>query len=445
MVNKKNNLLIRKLLILSVSVCFELLNCAQPKRVISNPEDRTTLTIRLKDCRFMGWKKTIGIGLEIFTDKIKKASLELGIALEEVREMDDLLKDYAAKYETSCRDYVMGSINMAEYNCRRGNMDKALDNIRLLKVLLEKPQPQEVVREAIKTFLELAREGYKKGCGPGMEAEPRKIIFARNWPERFFEIINRGNREFTYAILNLPEAFKPTPRSGKLLAGDRTTIGIARQYLPAEAGENIPFLVKNNYDEEVQVEIYVSSENAKLFEKWGAEVSSLAKAENRLPNFEDSLAVVNKYAPTLTIESTRYMLAGNMLLEADNFKESGLAFQKAVEMDSTISNDPASQLVFGVLEYKKNHPEVALGHFKEAAILTWPEDPQTGATAELFSGSLLSSQGHKEAAAEHFRVTGVYEKAKKDDGLRRFVEKLFGFRDLLSLITDVTKDKKKFL
>lgn len=445
-----HELLMGKLLIGSLLVCLGLLSCAQPTRVNTRP-DGTIIKIRLKDCRFMGFKRTIGIDIEVFAEKLGKASGKLGISSSEVREMDELLRDYAAKYEASCRDFVMGVISDAEYNCRRDNMDKALDQIRVINTILTQlpkvkdPSSQaQIVQEALNLYLELACADYRKDCGPGMEVEPRKIIFANKWPERFFEIINPGNREFTYAIVNLLEAFKPTPRSGKISAGESATVGITRQNFYVEPGKAVPFLVKNNYNEEVRAEIYVSSENAQLFDRWGAEVSNLAKARNLLPNLEDSLAVIDKGIPKLTNESTRYMLAGNILLNVENFKEAELAFQQAVKMDSTILNDPSSQLVFGVLEYKQNHPEVALDHFEEAAALSWPEDTQIRASAELFSGSLLASQGHKEAAAKHFQVTGVYEKAKKESILRRFLEKLFRLPNLLLLITDIKKDKKKF-
>lgn len=54
----------------------------------------------------------------------------LGISDSMVRDYDNLMKDYALKYDSACQDFNAGRMSQGEYTCLRKNMNTVLDSIR---------------------------------------------------------------------------------------------------------------------------------------------------------------------------------------------------------------------------------------------------------------------------------------------------------------------------
>jgi hypothetical protein len=67
-------------------------------------------------CEFLGWNRQFGVDADSTVAKLDGLKTKLNISASQVRELDDLLKDYGAKFETSCRDLKAGTINNDEYN-----------------------------------------------------------------------------------------------------------------------------------------------------------------------------------------------------------------------------------------------------------------------------------------------------------------------------------------
>src|SRR5207237_10110779 len=86
-------------------------------------------TSQQNDCNFVGWKANLGIDTELLIGRLNKAQAKLSIWGSEIRELDVLLKDYGAKFETACLDRKAGRINEVQYQCNRENMGRALDSI----------------------------------------------------------------------------------------------------------------------------------------------------------------------------------------------------------------------------------------------------------------------------------------------------------------------------
>ncbi len=121
------------------------------------------------DCLMLSHEKTSGINFSFTIDKVKSLQATLGLTDKDVRDFDDLLKDYGAKYETICKDYsVLHVVTSGEYNCRRDNMDKTLDSIRALREVLGKSSGDVAnasAKKYIESILDAAHGSFMSGCG----------------------------------------------------------------------------------------------------------------------------------------------------------------------------------------------------------------------------------------------------------------------------------------
>ena len=131
------------------------------------------------DCLMLAHEKTSGIDFSFTVDKVKSLQATLGLTDKDVRDFDDLLRDYGAKYETSCRDYsTLHAITSAEYNCRRDNMDKTLDSIRALREVLGKTSrdaTNTIAKKYIESILESAHNSFRSGCGASLRISPNPV------------------------------------------------------------------------------------------------------------------------------------------------------------------------------------------------------------------------------------------------------------------------------
>src|SRR3954449_4249133 len=89
------------------------------------------------DCSFSGWKRTVGVELDAQVQGLEAIKSKVGISDGQVRDYDTLLKDYALKYDTACRDMRAGAMSQGEYTCLRRNMNAALDQVRRFTTAVE--------------------------------------------------------------------------------------------------------------------------------------------------------------------------------------------------------------------------------------------------------------------------------------------------------------------
>ena len=266
------------------------------------------------DCTFLGWKQSVGIDLETTLAKLQSVKGQLGITDSQIREFDELLKDYGAKYETICRDSKAGRISSAEYNCRRQNMDRALDSVRALERSLsvigsiqDASAQKQIALKAMDSFRELAGAAYKRNCGAAITVTPKHLSFDDHFPERSIQISNSGNSDLTYAIEEVPEAFVPVPPSGHIGQGATVTVALHRSSFPISS-QVLSFYVRDNFDDRVQVNIEVSSENAALYRDLGNIANAIASADQRPTGLREALLAVDSITSASAITQNRPMV-----------------------------------------------------------------------------------------------------------------------------------------
>jgi hypothetical protein len=303
------------------------------------------------DCSFMTRTRTAGIDFQATVKKMDLVKGSLNLSTSDVRELDQILKDYAVKYETTCRDFKAQSMSSDEYSCRRQNMDKALDNVRLLSVTLDKATSaadKDVALKALESLKGFAQADYKTGCGASITVNPQQLQFGVGMPERSIRITNGGNRAANFSVGDLPEWFLPSPSSGAIPPGQTVAVAIVRTLLPVQK-KVIGFAIRDNWNNEIQVEASVSEENETVYEHVAEDLNRTGKTEATV---SDVLELLDRQDPTFKDSSARMVVASNVLAASGNLKEASVAAQQAFHDDRTLQTNPNAQINLAVINTK---------------------------------------------------------------------------------------------
>jgi hypothetical protein len=370
------------------------------------------------DCSFIGWKQSIGVELGTFVKDVSAAKGKLDISESQIRELDTLLTDYGAKYETACKDLQAGRINSAEYSCRTQSTAKVLSNIRSLQVALQSlsqvndPATQkQIATTALENFHELARAEDQSNCSASMSVNPTKVTFEKEFPERSVRISNSGNNDFTFAIEQMPEAFLAVPTSGIVAKGGSVVVAIYRIAITVPTIAPIGFDIKDNWNNRVHVDISFTSQNAALYRTLSARILGAAAQQHRPPDLTDALQVVE----TLTwedsiagdqLQASRYLVAANVLLEAGSHEPAKSAFDRSIDILPAIARAPASGILRGVMAERVGDTRNALLHCVSSR--AWDtSDDRARASSDMCEGAMLLAVGNTTAAKETLRTQSV--------------------------------------
>jgi hypothetical protein len=405
------------------------------------------------DCSLLAQQQLSSLDIDATVKKIELAKVKLNITGGQLQEVDSYLKDYGFKYAAACRDNERKVLSDAEYNCRRDNMDKALDNLRAMSPALDAIEnvqdatiQKEIVLKYLEIFTNLAKTGYSEGCGSVLSVQPKSLSFEDHYPERSIQVTNGGNRDSSYYVAELPEAFAPAPTSGEVKQGGTITVSIRRAAFPVQPGARIVFYVRDSFGNKVPVEIQVAKENAELYSSLAAKVIEEASRRHRRPTVEDAIGVIDKgMAQHVDDPANRYFFAAGVLKEAGSFGQASRAMDLMAEADGFLPRDTSTELLSGVVKYKEGKTDQALASFDAARdIAEKTRDHRAQATSNLFAGTLLWSKGSKEPAATYWCTPkvnqkeacgpGVLEYAQRNPALTGYLEKEFDVNDLVPAI-----------
>src|ERR1700722_14890563 len=250
------------------------------------------------DCSFSSKKRTLGIDLEAGLGDVNSVKGKIGMTDDQVRDFDELSKDLALKYEMLCQDRKKKRVNEAPYFCPRNNMDQILDALRSFLVkaktaagLTDPSTQKEIVLKALSDLEDLEKKEYGGGCLTSMNVNPRTLLFSGHASEHSVQISNSGNNAFTYSVVDLPNGFLPHPAAGSVTVGQTVTVAIVRTAEPISNHSPVSFRLRDNFTDEVVVELDLDHQNANLYEALGETLKTLAAGQNPPPTVEDALKV----------------------------------------------------------------------------------------------------------------------------------------------------------
>lgn len=366
------------------------------------------------DCSFSSKKRSLGIDLEAGLSDVKAIKGKVGISDDQVRDYDDLGKDLAEKYDMLCQDHKQKRVNDATYLCQRNNMDQILNSLRSFLVktkaaagLADPSAQKEIVLKALGDLEELEKKGYAAGCTSSMNVSPKILSFLGHTSEHSVQVSNSGNNAFTYGVVDLPRGFLPQPASGSVTVGQTVTVAIVRTAEPIPNNSPVSFRLRDNFKDEVAVELNFDQQNATLYEALAENLRSLSAQQNRTPTVEDALKVVDESIGTSTtwtsvpnVDSLRYFLAAGVLSRVGNMEGAHSALDTATTKNPALDKQPATNILRGIVLKSENKPDEAIKNFSKANSLAAGSKTQkeTAALTGLLSGAVAKSQGKPEAA-----------------------------------------------
>jgi outer membrane protein OmpA-like peptidoglycan-associated protein len=345
------------------------------------------------DCLMLAHEKTSGIDFSFTVDKVKSLQATLGLTDKDVRDFDDLLKDYGAKYETNCKDFsALHVITTAEYNCRRNNMDKTLDSVRALREVLGKTSGDAtnvIAKNYIDSILGSSHSGFKNGCGASMRISPNKIHISKE-VNHTLTLSNVGNRDINFAVSGVPECLLADPKVGGLKERDSVNITLWRTYY-AVSSDSFTFTIDDNFDDHIPVEV----SGAANLPSPRQLAENLRKRFGRTPTLKDVLGFVDP--KNLEPSAGAFVTASAILSSAGNYGDALAAIKTAQSIDPRLRDEASIQLQSGALHFARGDSTVALEELRSAQSAA---DSRIADTSRWFSGiTLLDSGKAKEAAS----------------------------------------------
>ncbi len=378
------------------------------------------------ECNTLAHEKTSGIDFSFTVDKVKSLQATLGLADKDVRDFDDLLRDYGAKYETICKDYsVLHVVTSAEYNCRRDNMDKTLDNVRALREVLGKSSSEttnNIAKQYITSVLDAAHAGFKSGCGASLQINPSKIRISH---EIFhaFTILNIGNRIVRFGVSDLPQCLLPDPKGGELKQGDSVNVMLWRTYYGVPS-DSFTFTVYDNFGNRLPVEV----SGARTLPVPNEIAKKLKSDLGRTPTLEDALNFIEPdtgVVSGLTGKGRRRDTAGIYVTAAAILYGAGNSAGALEAIKTAESRDPTNHnitLQVGLLRLTSGDPSGALAQFHTAES---DPDPRVANSSRWLSGVALSQTNNWDTAATY--LCGTRGPANPDPAIAGLVEQKYGY------------------
>lgn len=380
-------------------------------------------------CELLAKQRTASVDVSATVQDLKLLEAKIGVAAGQVQDVDQILKDYAFKYTTLCRDHeVAKTISDAEYNCRRDNMEKVLSSTRTLGLTLDATKgiadpasQKDIVLKNLEIIRDLSQNDYSKGCGSKLTVVPPILRFQGYTAERVLQVANSGNRDLTYTITDLPEGFTAIQLSDDIPKGHApVVVGILRSGFPVEPDKPITFYVADNFNNKVAVQIILDAANARLFPQLGETLMKDKPADHAQPTLEDALAVVSKSLPEVTDAGKRTLLAAGALKEVGGFGEANRALTALSTQNASLYQAPSTQLLAGIVDFQRQEHTLALAHFVKAG-----ESPgageQTQSASKLASGALLLSTEGSEKAKPFFVDPAVRNRVVADPDFSKYV------------------------
>jgi hypothetical protein len=377
-----------------------------------------------EDCAFSGWSRTVGIEVEAQVQNVKAVQTKVGLTDAQVRDYDQLLKDYALKYDTACRDVNAKRLKPEEYACMRGNMEKVLDDVRKFNQAVEAaksiadPAAQKAIVEDSLARLHAAdSSNYRMGCISSFDINPKRLDFTGSIPERSIFITNRGNRDLTFSVDGYPAGFDPKPSGGKIQPGDTAPVVLLRTIVPVPDTRPLNFSVRTNFQDVQEVEIGIDENNAHLWKTLGAPLASRATS----PTMDDALKVVNDAIdPASKIsDSDKLELAATVLFDLHADAEASKALDKAAALPAAGEPRPSSLILRGLLAGRKNSRVEANKFFDQAKSAAGPTNKQVESITNVLSASMLVKEGNETRANQVVDVQTA-QAVKANPGLAAF-------------------------
>lgn len=300
------------------------------------------------ECDYLEHARKAGVDFGVTIEHVTSVKGTLGLTDADLATLDQFRRDYEEKFRNICIDHRNKTITDDQYNCRRENMDRALDQFRLLSTVSTFKDKSQA-EQALNAIRQFANSGAGVGCQPSAKlvVNPEQLDFPEDAPSIFTQVTNLGKRDTHYSFNKLPLAFLPTPSSGSIASGQMISVVFVRTRYPMPE-KDIDFFLADDFNENIALRIKLNLKKiADVYQKLGQE---LVNRSGDHPTLEHALGFVTSKWPGLKNEAARYMIAANLLDTVGDQASASQVMTLAMNADKSLEASTTAQFTLAMLK-----------------------------------------------------------------------------------------------
>lgn len=370
------------------------------------------------DCDYATHAKKAGVDFGATIEHVTAVKGNLGLSEADLTTLDQFRQDYAQKYSNLCHDWKRKAIANDLYNCRRENMDRVLDQFRLLSTV-SNAKDKDQVAQALAAIKQFGTSGNSVGCSPAahLVVNPLQLSLSNDGTTVWTQVTNIGNKDARYSFDQLPLSFIPSPASGSVLSGQMVSVVFVRTKYPVPDKE-INFVLRDDSSEEIRLKITLEQLQAEVYSKLGTE---LRRATKGAPTLDDTVAFVKNKWRAPANQGAQYLVAANLLDSVGNKTAASRAAEMSVAADTSLQTNPAAQITLALYNTKSGdtpNAQAALSYFSQSVA----SGPEIG-SARYFTGVSNLKLGNWQYAADNLCRQETRDWVEHNPDPTRFAEK----------------------
>jgi hypothetical protein len=343
-------------------------------------------------CRLSGWQEQIGLSYSLTA--LKNYQGVFGLSTQEQSKLEDIQTDFALEFEALCKDRASGVYQGKDrlYDCRRNNVNHALESLRQLRLVLSAVNTnggaqaqRDAVDRLIDGYFRAVKDGFSDGCTAAhLELDRNEMAFSETDTEKSLDVTNAGEETVTWWVQDTPAGFLCQPSGSDQLSPKAHHPLIVYRLAGRLEGTSFAFHVMDDWKEEQAIAIKFKNAKAAAANPYGPWERTLAVtlAENMSPERQQkaSFDFVSGKVPEAA-PSVRYLLTTNLLQELGYRQAAVLNLEVAARREPGIEDSPSFELEAqglqfpsaGRTEAKSRASEAELAPAAEAAPANLPK------------------------------------------------------------------------
>ena len=233
----------------------------------------------------------------------------------------------------------------ALYDCRRGNINNALSDLRELSLLLTTVstiQDAAAKKEAVAAILDKYKQHINDPCTQNaLQVQTDSLDFGSNETEKSVVLTNVGYFDISWSATNVPSGFLPYPPGGSLARNGSSPLVVYR-LLNAPSPPPRSFFVTDNQNDKKLIHLNLAGDTVAQTIKSQIE-PLLSNPVNGQDNVQRTTFVVREFYKVAP-EEVIYWVAGQLLTQLGDSIDASRSLTKAGEINPRLQEHPEFKL-----------------------------------------------------------------------------------------------------
>lgn len=330
-------LLAMSTMLMSISV-----HAKKHKWKVTYPDGKTeTLDYDDSTCQMVGWQRKFNFSATFNVLEKYQGQAGFNLTADHLRELDNLETDFGLQFEGLCKDHMLGVYRGHEalYDCRRGNINNALSDLRGLNLLLNTVstiQDAAAKKDSVSAILDNYKQHIDNQCTKNaLQVQTDSLDFGSNETEKSVVITNIGYYEISWSAIDVPRGFCPSPPGGSLARNSSLNLVVYRL-----AGNPAPpprsFLIKDNQNDQQIIHLELSGDN--VFQAMKLQIKQKLIARTQTQDTVGTAASVVQGFYANAPKEIDYWVTGELLNQLGDSVDAAKSLSKASRVNPNLQD-----------------------------------------------------------------------------------------------------------